>query len=813
MLSRFSVVLISLAAVTTGNEVSISCEHDDTALLQLQSRGQPKHDPGALSEARNITFDKEFRAGLAQSIQDLKTGLTQAHLEKGAQVSADNFVHNIESVIALFDEEGEKIWDGDDVEGAPAPAEDDGRSLMDNAVDRVHAFKNLVGEDEGVKAVMGILVNQMYGHMRRLGQQGYANSAMNASMPKHKTVKNGKIPMGFVAQGAHALVTSSWPGDMCSMLNFPVLHPIMGALTLPLRFHPMLQIVCWELQFAEGLNMIPTALSGAVASSFALSPFIGMLASGLLTSSASMAGMVKANRTQPNLRLPEAQNDILDTSTLAQSGANATEDDDPFWGPMMRPLVLSLIRSVKYAMGMFSNLPRPTITQKTQKEAEVNVRVDVHQLSGQKKSSNYAGTSLKGPLGKGVMADIGANQNNGGNFLAFPSPAPIPTSPGQATQQKLDQQSGGNLYEEGHKSDQRQSSSQTGTGAATSSAQYSTVVRVTANQDNSHFNGTTTQAPDAQFAQSGDAAPGPAPPAPPPAAPAPAPPPAAAPAPAPPPAAPSFTAPNNAANPAPGSATAAANPAPAPPPAPPPAPAPPPGVNPNTGNAAGANSPAATNYFHESEAFPNARAQGSLQRQNPQMQGAWRAGGYDQRAAPYNTVGRGALVPAPAPSPEIGSFEFLPADDDGVKMAQQQLAQERMSLEREQQYAQSQPGYKASPEAAKAQQAPNSNNGALQPQEVQSFQQSMNEMEAVPVKISQAASASSKEAAMFNMMHPEKLFGRRKTTPMKESDMYKMMHPKESFAMPSGSTHKGSSEVKPTVAKRLKDELWLTQIT
>eukprot|EP00747_Dinoflagellata_sp_TGD_P135384 gnl/TRDRNA2_/TRDRNA2_175461_c0_seq16.p1 gnl/TRDRNA2_/TRDRNA2_175461_c0~~gnl/TRDRNA2_/TRDRNA2_175461_c0_seq16.p1 ORF type:complete len:844 (+),score=165.30 gnl/TRDRNA2_/TRDRNA2_175461_c0_seq16:52-2583(+) len=843
MLSRFSVVLISLAAVTTGNEVSISCEHDDTALLQLQSRGQPKHDPGALSEARNITFDKEFRAGLAQSIQDLKTGLTQAHLEKGAQVSADNFVHNIESVIALFDEEGEKIWDGDDVEGAPAPAEDDGRSLMDNAVDRVHAFKNLVGEDEGVKAVMGILVNQMYGHMRRLGQQGYANSAMNASMPKHKTVKNGKIPMGFVAQGAHALVTSSWPGDMCSMLNFPVLHPIMGALTLPLRFHPMLQIVCWELQFAEGLNMIPTALSGAVASSFALSPFIGMLASGLLTSSASMAGMVKAHN-----------------QTLAQSGTNTSNDADDglFTGvkaakqSMQRAFLsamTSFIRAVKSAMdtagGLLTKFPRRTIagsismgndgtagaslgivspnggipslgsgsSASSGQDPEVNVRVDVHQLSGQKKSSNYAGTSLKGPLGKGVMADIGANQNNGGNFLAFPSPAPIPTSPGQATQQKLDQQSGGNLYEEGHKSDQRQSSSQTGTGAATSSAQYSTVVRVTANQDNSHFNGTTTQAPDAQFAQSGDAAPGPAPPAPPPAAPAPAPPPAAAPAPAPPPAAPSFTAPNNAANPAPGSATAAANPAPAPPPAPPPAPAPPPGVNPNTGNAAGANSPAATNYFHESEAFPNARAQGSLQRQNPQMQGAWRAGGYDQRAAPYNTVGRGALVPAPAPSPEIGSFEFLPADDDGVKMAQQQLAQERMSLEREQQYAQSQPGYKASPEAAKAQQAPNSNNGALQPQEVQSFQQSMNEMEAVPVKISQAASASSKEAAMFNMMHPEKLFGRRKTTPMKESDMYKMMHPKESFAMPSGSTHKGSSEVKPTVAKRLKDELWLTQIT
>lgn len=146
-------------------------------------------------------------------------------------------------------------------------------------------------------------------------------------------------------------------------------------------------------------------------------------------------------------------------------------------------------------------------------------------------------------------------------------------------------------------------------------------------------------------------------------------------------------------------------------------------------------------------------------------------------------------------------------------MAQEQLAQERMSLEREQQYAQSQPGYKASPEAAKAQQAPNSN-GALQPQEVQSFQQSMSEMEAVPVKIAQAASTSSKEAAMFNMMHAEKLYGRRKTTPMmKESDMYKMMHPKESFATPSGSTHKGSSEVKPTVANRLKDQLWLTQIT
>eukprot|EP00747_Dinoflagellata_sp_TGD_P135383 gnl/TRDRNA2_/TRDRNA2_175461_c0_seq15.p1 gnl/TRDRNA2_/TRDRNA2_175461_c0~~gnl/TRDRNA2_/TRDRNA2_175461_c0_seq15.p1 ORF type:complete len:678 (+),score=115.68 gnl/TRDRNA2_/TRDRNA2_175461_c0_seq15:52-2085(+) len=677
MLSRFSVVLISLAAVTTGNEVSISCEHDDTALLQLQSRGQPKHDPGALSEARNITFDKEFRAGLAQSIQDLKTGLTQAHLEKGAQVSADNFVHNIESVIALFDEEGEKIWDGDDVEGAPAPAEDDGRSLMDNAVDRVHAFKNLVGEDEGVKAVMGILVNQMYGHMRRLGQQGYANSAMNASMPKHKTVKNGKIPMGFVAQGAHALVTSSWPGDMCSMLNFPVLHPIMGALTLPLRFHPMLQIVCWELQFAEGLNMIPTALSGAVASSFALSPFIGMLASGLLTSSASMAGMVKANRTQPNLRLPEAQNDILDTSTLAQSGANATEDDDPFWGPMMRPLVLSLIRSVKYAMGMFSNLPRPTITQKTQKEAEVNVRVDVHQLSGQKKSSNYAGTSLKGPLGKGVMADIGANQNNGGNFLAFPSPAPIPTSPGQAQQQQrqsLAQSMPGEGKGQGSLKEARTSSdgaSNGKNGVPTSSPFYSTVVRVTASQDNSHSNDTSTKSPGGQ----------------------------------------------SLAQPAPGG-----------------------------------------NFYEEGH-----RASG--------------------------------------------------AASNGASTAQEQLAHERMSLEREQQYAQSQPGYKASPEAAKAQQAPNSNNGALQPQEVQSFQQSMNEMEAVPVKISQAASASSKEAAMFNMMHPEKLFGRRKTTPMKESDMYKMMHPKESFAMPSGSTHKGSSEVKPTVAKRLKDELWLTQIT
>eukprot|EP00747_Dinoflagellata_sp_TGD_P135388 gnl/TRDRNA2_/TRDRNA2_175461_c0_seq2.p1 gnl/TRDRNA2_/TRDRNA2_175461_c0~~gnl/TRDRNA2_/TRDRNA2_175461_c0_seq2.p1 ORF type:complete len:636 (+),score=104.87 gnl/TRDRNA2_/TRDRNA2_175461_c0_seq2:52-1959(+) len=635
MLSRFSVVLISLAAVTTGNEVSISCEHDDTALLQLQSRGQPKHDPGALSEARNITFDKEFRAGLAQSIQDLKTGLTQAHLEKGAQVSADNFVHNIESVIALFDEEGEKIWDGDDVEGAPAPAEDDGRSLMDNAVDRVHAFKNLVGEDEGVKAVMGILVNQMYGHMRRLGQQGYANSAMNASMPKHKTVKNGKIPMGFVAQGAHALVTSSWPGDMCSMLNFPVLHPIMGALTLPLRFHPMLQIVCWELQFAEGLNMIPTALSGAVASSFALSPFIGMLASGLLTSSASMAGMVKANRTQPNLRLPEAQNDILDTSTLAQSGANATEDDDPFWGPMMRPLVLSLIRSVKYAMGMFSNLPRPTITQKTQKEAEVNVRVDVHQLSGQKKSSNYAGTSLKGPLGKGVMADIGANQNNGGNFLAFPSPAPIPTSPGQAQQQQrqsLAQSMPGEGKGQGSLKEARTSSdgaSNGKNGVPTSSPFYSTVVRVTASQDNSHSNDTSTKSPGGQ----------------------------------------------SLAQPAPGG-----------------------------------------NFYEEGH-----RASG--------------------------------------------------AASNGASTAQEQLAHERMSLEREQQYAQSQPGYKASPEAAKAQQAPNSNNGALQPQEVQSFQQSMNEMEAIPIEMDQATSMSSQEAAMFNMMHPEHIFGRRKTTPTKESDM------------------------------------------
>eukprot|EP00747_Dinoflagellata_sp_TGD_P135390 gnl/TRDRNA2_/TRDRNA2_175461_c0_seq4.p1 gnl/TRDRNA2_/TRDRNA2_175461_c0~~gnl/TRDRNA2_/TRDRNA2_175461_c0_seq4.p1 ORF type:complete len:807 (+),score=152.66 gnl/TRDRNA2_/TRDRNA2_175461_c0_seq4:52-2472(+) len=806
MLRRFSVVLISHVAFTTCNEVFISCEHDDTALLQLQSRGQPKHDPGALSEARNITFDKEFRAGLAQSIQDLKTGLTQAHLEKGAQVSADNFVHNIESVIALFDEEGEKIWDGDDVEGAPAPAEDDGRSLMDNAVDRVHAFKNLVGEDEGVKAVMGILVNQMYGHMRRLGQQGYANSAMNASMPKHKTVKNGKIPMGFVAQGAHALVTSSWPGDMCSMLNFPVLHPIMGALTLPLRFHPMLQIVCWELQFAEGLNMIPTALSGAAAS-FALSPFVGVLASGLLTSSASMAGMVKAHN-----------------QTLAQSGTNTSNDADDglFTGvkaakqSMQRAFLsamTSFIRAVKSAMdtagGLLTKFPRRTIagsismgndgtagaslgivspnggipslgsgsSASSGQDPEVNVRVDVHQLSGQKKSSNYAGTSLKGPLGKGVMADIGANQNNGGNFLAFPSPAPIPTSPGQAQQQQrqsLAQSMPGEGKGQGSLKEARTSSdgaSNGKNGVPTSSPFYSTVVRVTANQDNSHFNGTTTQAPDAQFAQSGDAAPGPAPPAPPPAAPAPAPPPAAAPAPAPPPAAPSFTAPNNAANPAPGSATAAANPAPAPPPAPPPAPAPPPGVNPNTGNAAGANSPAATNYFHESEAFPNARAQGSLQRQNPQMQGAWRAGGYDQRAAPYNTVGRGALVPAPAPSPEIGSFEFLPADDDGVKMAQQQLAQERMSLEREQQYAQSQPGYKASPEAAKAQQAPNSNNGALQPQEVQSFQQSMNEMEAIPIEMDQATSMSSQEAAMFNMMHPEHIFGRRKTTPTKESDM------------------------------------------
>eukprot|EP00747_Dinoflagellata_sp_TGD_P135378 gnl/TRDRNA2_/TRDRNA2_175461_c0_seq10.p1 gnl/TRDRNA2_/TRDRNA2_175461_c0~~gnl/TRDRNA2_/TRDRNA2_175461_c0_seq10.p1 ORF type:complete len:664 (+),score=111.27 gnl/TRDRNA2_/TRDRNA2_175461_c0_seq10:52-2043(+) len=663
MLSRFSVVLISLAAVTTGNEVSISCEHDDTALLQLQSRGQPKHDPGALSEARNITFDKEFRAGLAQSIQDLKTGLTQAHLEKGAQVSADNFVHNIESVIALFDEEGEKIWDGDDVEGAPAPAEDDGRSLMDNAVDRVHAFKNLVGEDEGVKAVMGILVNQMYGHMRRLGQQGYANSAMNASMPKHKTVKNGKIPMGFVAQGAHALVTSSWPGDMCSMLNFPVLHPIMGALTLPLRFHPMLQIVCWELQFAEGLNMIPTALSGAAAS-FALSPFVGVLASGLLTSSASMAGMVKAHN-----------------QTLAQSGTNTSNDADDglFTGvkaakqSMQRAFLsamTSFIRAVKSAMdtagGLLTKFPRRTIagsismgndgtagaslgivspnggipslgsgsSASSGQDPEVNVRVDVHQLSGQKKSSNYAGTSLKGPLGKGVMADIGANQNNGGNFLAFPSPAPIPTSPGQAQQQQrqsLAQSMPGEGKGQGSLKEARTSSdgaSNGKNGVPTSSPFYSTVVRVTASQDNSHSNDTSTKSPGGQ----------------------------------------------SLAQPAPGG-----------------------------------------NFYEEGH-----RASG--------------------------------------------------AASNGASTAQEQLAHERMSLEREQQYAQSQPGYKASPEAAKAQQAPNSN-GALQPQEAQSLQQSMNEMEAIPIEMDQATSMSSQEAAMFNMMHPEHIFGRRKTTPTKESDM------------------------------------------